>query len=288
VISPGKDNDFAINPIGPSASADPTEHIAMVTDVFTDIYHFTHPQAYMFRNAMQKCVSETTEEEIPCLSSLVGTIEKYPLRSAYDNETKIALLRRLVPLTQGQAGRALNAPSTSTIDELLGKVVCIELGHMRDGQTRAIFADIMLKMIYEHRIQRKSGLEHLTVIEEARNIAPARRLEDPPSVGERMISELRKFGEAMLFVAQFPTQVASEVIKNSGVRIIHRIAWPEDLAVVGDSLSLPREQRDHITKLAVGEAVVSLGRIQRPILVQVKAAPLLTAGKSDVSFSAET
>jgi DNA helicase HerA-like ATPase len=77
------------------------------------------------------------------------------------------------------------------------------------------------------------------------------------------------------------------VIKNSGVRVIHRIAWPEDLAVVGDSLSLPREQRDHITRLAVGEAVVSLGRIQRPILVQVKAEPVLTAGKSDTSFSAD-
>ena len=182
VISPGK-GDFAINPVGPSPSVDPTEHIAMVTDIFTDIYHFTHPQAYMFRNAMQKCVGESADEEVPRLTSLVRAIEAYPLRSAYDNETKVALLRRLVPLTQGQAGKALNAPSTSSIDELLGKVLCVELGHMRDGQTRSIFADILLKMIYEHRIQRRSGLEHLTVVEEARDIAPARRPEDPPSVG---------------------------------------------------------------------------------------------------------
>lgn len=32
-----------------------------------------------------------------------------------------------------------------------------------------------LKMIYEQRIQSKSGLEHITVVEEARNVAPARR-----------------------------------------------------------------------------------------------------------------
>ena len=286
VISPGK-GEFAINPVGASASSDATEHIAMVTDIFTDIYHFTHPQAYMFRNAMQKCVGESGDEEVPCLSSLVRTIEAYPLRSAYDNETKVALLRRLVPLTQGQAGRALNAPSSASVDELLGKVLCVELGHMRDSLTKSIFSDILLKMIYEHRIQRKSGLEHLTVVEEARNIAPARRPEDPPSVGERMISELRKFGEAMLFVAQFPTQVAPEIIKNSGVRVIHRVAWPEDVAILGDSLSLSREQREHITKLAVGEAVVSLSRIQKPMLVQVRAEPILSSESRDVSFSAD-
>jgi hypothetical protein len=286
VISPGH-GDFAINPVGAMTPSDATEHIATVTDIFSDIYHFTHPQAYMFRNALQKCVLESGDDEVPLLSSLVRTIEAYPLRSAYDNETKVALLRRLVPLTQGQAGKALNAPSTSSVDELLGKVLCVELGHMRDIQTRSIFADIFLKMIYEYRIQRKSGLEHLTVVEEAKNIAPARRPEDPPSVGERMISELRKFGEAMLFVAQFPTQVAPELVKNSGVRIVHRIGWPEDVMMVSDSLSMTREQREHITKLGVGEAVVSVTRIQKPMLVQIRAEPALSRENSDLSFAAE-
>ncbi|HYB45345.1 MAG TPA: ATP-binding protein [Nitrososphaerales archaeon] len=286
VVSPGVD-DFRINPVEATGSTDPVEHIAMVTDIFSDIYRFSHPQAYMFRNALQKRLSESADEEIPNLGSLVRTIEAYPLRSAYDNETKVALLRRLVPLTEGQAGRALNGPSTFGIDEILGKVLCIELGQLRDGQTRSIFTEIVLKMIYEQRIQSKSGLEHITVVEEARNIAPARRPEDPPSVGERMIAELRKFGEAMIFVAQFPTQVASEMIKNSGARIIHRIAWPEDVNLIGDSLSLSKEQREHITRLQVGEAVVSLARIQKPILVQVKADSVYSTDKRDLSFSAE-
>jgi DNA helicase HerA-like ATPase len=286
VVSPGVD-DFRINPVESTGSTDPVEHVAMVTDIFSDIYRFSHPQAYMFRNALQKRLSESSEEEIPNLGSLVRTIEAYPLRSAYDNETKVALLRRLVPLTQGQAGKALNGPSTFGIDEILGKVLCIELGQLRDAQTRTIFTDIVLKMIYEQRIQSKSGLEHITVVEEARNVAPARRPEDPPSVGERMIAELRKFGEAMIFVAQFPTQVASEMIKNSGARIIHRIAWPEDVNLIGDSLSLSHEQREHITRLSVGEAVVSLARIQKPLLVQVKAESVLASDKRDLSFSAE-
>ena len=163
----------------------------------------------------------------------------------------------------------------------------MELGHIRDAQTRTIFAEILLKMVHENRVTRKGRLEHITVIEEARNLAPARRDEDPPSVGERMISELRKFGESMIFVAQFPTQVSSEIIKNSGVRIIHRVAWAEDLKLIGDSLNLNEEQLSYIGNLDVGEAVVSLTRLQRPVLVQVDAGSVLPGEISDLSLAEE-
>jgi Helicase HerA, central domain len=287
VLAPGKDQ-FTINPLDMGPSTDPIEHVAMVTDIFSDIYHFTHPQAFMFRNTLQRCLGDATEKEAPRLSSLVKAIEAWPLRSAYDQETKVALLRRLIPLTEGQAGRALNGPSTHSIDELLDKVLAIQLGHLRDLQTRSIFVDMLLKMVYEFRVSRRAKLEHLTLVEEARNIAPARREEDPPSVGERMISELRKFGEAMVFVAQFPTQIASEVVKNSGVRIVHRVSWAEDLRLIGDSLNLNREQIAHVSNLAVGEAVISLTRLQNPILVQVEAGSVLALERRDLSLVGES
>lgn len=283
VLAAGREN-FTINPLEFTSNMDLIEHVAMVSDIFSDIYHFTHPQAYMFRNALQKCLYEA-QESSPSISSLVRLIESYPLRSAYDNETKVALLRRLVPLTQGQAGKALDGPSNCTIEELLDKVLCVELGHIRDMQTRSIFAEILLKLIYEYRVSREANLEHITLVEEARNIAPARRDEDPPSVGERMISELRKFGEAMIFVTQFPTQVASEIVKNSGVRIIHRIAWVEDLRLIGEAMNLTNSQIRYISNLKVGEAVVSLARIQRPILIQVNAEPVLSIERRDLSLS---
>ncbi|QQG49154.1 MAG: ATP-binding protein [archaeon] len=272
VVSPGTDS-FSLNPLEPGPHTDPVEHMAMVSDIFSDIYHFTHPQAYMFRNALQRRLSERDGEEVPTLSSLVRTIEAYPLRSAYDNETKVALLRRLAPLTQGQAGRALGGPGMVTIGELMREPVVIELAQLRDIQTRAVFCDIVLKMIYEERVKGRDSQQHLTVVEEARNVAPARRAEDPPSVGERMISELRKFGEDMLFVAQFPTQVASELIKNSGTKIVHRVDWPDDISLVGDSMGLDKHQRAHLAKLEVGEAVVSVSRIPSSMLVQVRLEP---------------
>ena len=119
------------------------------------------------------------------------------------------------------------------------------------------------------------------------NISPARRPEDPPTVGERMISELRKFGEAMMFVAQFPTHVAAEVVKNSGTKIVHRLAWPDDVSLIGDSLGLTQKQREHLTRLRVGEAVVGLTRIPKPILLQVKG-DYPPPERSDLSFAPES
>ena len=283
VVAPGKD-DFAMNPLEGVPGADPTEHVAMICDIFSDIYHFTHPQAYMFRNALQKNFGEITPDEIPTIGALVKTIEAYPLKSAYDQETKVALLRRLVPLTEGQPGKALGGSGPLRMEELLRTTVCVELGHLRDIQSRAVFSDVLLKMVYEEKVKRKGTLDHITVVEEARNIAPARRPEDPPTVGERMISELRKFGEGMMFVAQFPTHVAGEVVKNSGAKIIHRLAWPDDVALIGDSLGLDPKQREHLTRLKAGEAVVGLGRIPRPVLVQVRGD---YPERSDLSFAPE-
>ena len=288
MFSPGKDN-FAINPLdmGPSRPADHVEHVEMVTDIFSDTYHFTHPQAYMFRNALQRCGDSAADREVPTLSSLVSTIESYPLRSAYDNETKVALLRRIVPLTQGHVGRAFDAPSSHSIDELLDKVVCVELGHIRDTLSRTVFANVLMKLVYEKRVAKKLTMEHMMMIEEARNIAPIRRDEDPPSVGERMISELRKFGECMLFVAQFPSQIPSELIKNSGVRIIHRVAWAEDLRLTRDSLNLSQEQLSYVANLGVGEAVVSLTRLAKPILVQVEPTRSVVPQRRDLNLLEE-
>jgi hypothetical protein len=269
VVAPGRD-EFAVNPLEVGGGVDPAEHVAMVSDIFSDVYRFTHPQAYMFRNALQKKLSECSPDEVPTIEGLIGTIEAYPLRSAYDNETKVALLRRLVPLKEGQAGRALGGSAPLRVGELLNTVVCVELGHLRDVQSRAIFCDVMLKMIYEEKVKRQGPMDHMTLVEEARNIAPARRAEDPPTVGERMVSELRKFGEAMVFVAQFPSHVAAEVVKNSGTKIVHRLAWPDDVSLIGESAGLNQKQREHLTRLRAGEAVVSLGRLPGPVLVQVR------------------
>mgnify|MGYP000418544246 CR=1 FL=1 len=271
VVAPGKD-EFVLNPIAPFRSRDISEHVALITDIFTDVYKFTFPQSFIFRSALMKLLSE---EEVAggyphTLGGLVEVIETYPVKSAYDNETKLALLRRLLPLVEGQAGRALNGKSTFNIEELLRDNVAIQLGYFKDFETRSIFATMLLKMIFDYRTSFKnSKWIHVTVIEEARHIVPIRRLDEPARVGEKMVNELRKFGEGMIFIAQFPSQISHEVIKNSAIKIAHRISWSEDVKVLSGAMGLTSEQSAYLSHLQVGEAIVSSPELHAPVHVKI-------------------
>jgi len=60
----------------------------------------------------------------------------------------------------------------------------------------------------------------MIIIEEARNLIPVRRPEEPVTISERLSQDMRKFGESVVYIAQFPSQISSEALKNTGVRIV--------------------------------------------------------------------
>lgn len=277
VVAPGKD-EFILNPLDPMNAKDLSEHAALVTDIFADIYRFTNPQAFQFRGAVLKLLSEPERASglRRDISGLVEAIESFPIKSAYDNETKLALLRRLIPLTEGQGGRSLCGRNTIDMNEVLSRPTVVELGHFRDSETRTIFSSFLLKAIYDYRVSATpSPLKHALFIEEARNLVPARRPEDPPTVTEKLSGELRKFGEAVVYIAQFPSQVSFEAIKNTGVKICHRMSWVSDTRLMGDAMNLNQEQVKYLSCLAVGEAIVGVSRLQSSVLVDVDAEDVL-------------
>ncbi len=276
VFTPGKQvSELVINVLDPALSQDLVEHISLVTDIFSDIFGFTAPQSFMFREALRKVYEKSgyfsgRRGTPPTLSELVQQIERTPSRSVYDNEIKLALLRRLKPLVEGQAGRALNGQSTISVEELFGKPVSIELGHFKEESVRAMFTNILLKMLFDYRSSRHTEkLTHVTVVEEARHVVPFRRPEDPPHIAERMVGELRKYGEGMIFVCQFPSQISPEILKNSSTRIVHAIRTDDDRRVLSGALGLTQAQADYIRKLEVGKAVVLMPKVPSPFPVKV-------------------
>ncbi len=271
IVAPGRD-EFILNPLENLGTSSISEHAALVTDIFGEIYRFTSPQSFLFRNSILKLLSDghSGSEHRQDLSGLTEIIEGSAIKSAYDNETKLALLRRLLPLTEGQGGRALCGVGTVNMSELLSKPTVIELGHFRDFETRTLFASFFLKAVHDYRVgSSKSSLQHAMIIEEARYLVPSRRPEDPPHVTERLSSELRKFGEAVVYVAQFPSQISAEAIKNTGVRIAHRIAWTSDLNVLADAMNLNQDQAKYLNQLSVGQAIINIARLRSSVLASI-------------------
>jgi len=270
VYTPGlEDNGFTISPLRPFSTNDLAEHIAMTTEIFVDNYALTHPQAFMLREAVREVLLDPTGSHT--LSELVEVIEATPPRSYYDNETKMALLRRLKPLTEGQAGRALGGKASISIPALLEKTIAIELGHFRESEIRRIFSSFVLKMIYDYRVATgESALRHVCVIEEAPNIVPCKEPRAPPSIGEKMVSELRKFGEGLVVVCQFPSQISQGILKNSSTRICHRIGGVEEEKIVRDLIGLSEAQFANIKYLKPGQAVVYLSDATNPFMVTIE------------------
>jgi len=285
VFTPGRDlAPLTINPLDPSLSQDLSEHISLVTDIFSDVFSFTSPQSFMFREALNAAYEECKFEETktPTLSSVIREIEGMPLRSTYDNETKTALYKRLKPLTEGQAGEALNGQSTISIEKLLENLVSIELGHFKEQNVRKIFTSILLKLVYDYRTERHDPrLKHVTLIEEARNIVPVKRVDDEPSIGEKMICELRKFGEGIIIVNQFPTSVSSEILKNAATRICHQMKTIDDIKILQGAMKLSEEQANFFHFLKPGEAIVNLPRLSQAFYGYIK--PEGYKAASDVS-----
>ncbi len=269
VIKPGY-TDIGINPLSEDESIE--DNASIITDIFTEVYSLTHPQQYLLKSTIEAVYTKyhLVGESKPNLKALVKMIEEYPIKSYSEHETKAALLRRLKPLTTGQPQKIFTGREID-IEEILNKNVVIELGHIYEVSVRKIFGYILLKRIFN--IQREAGmkdLSHITVLEEARYLIPTRREYDPPTVAEKILDEIRKFGESIFIITQFPSQIAKAPLKNSSLLIIHRLTGYEDIMHIKNIVSLNEDQIEYMKQLNVGEALVKDSRNPLPFPVEIR------------------
>jgi hypothetical protein len=275
VFSPGSpDFGITINPLSISFGRDVGFQVELVTDIFSQIFQFTPPQSYMFREAIKACYNSKVS---PTISDLIKELELLPIRSSWDHETRMALMRRLKLFTEGTCGAAVNGEDSLPREELFRGLVDIDLSYLKDVNSRSILSNLLLKIIYDYAVARgeQGSLSHVLIIEEAQNILPPKRPEMPRSIGERIIGEIRKYGEGIVVISQFPSAISQEVLKNTAIRIIHAVRSGDDLKVLGDSTSLSEEQRCSLSTLAQGEAAVNLPVRSSNFFVKVIPDPLL-------------
>jgi len=234
---------FSIPVFTPGDKEDP-ERVDVIVDLFDAAFHLTQPQLYMLRLAVKRAVSS----EAKGISDLLEALEKVPVRSYYDNEVKAALVRRLAPLAEGRVSRTLEGGARR--GDFLSFSSIVDLSVFKSVYAKRLFALLLLKKLYDEALARgpRNRVVHATLIEEAWNVVPYRRLDAEPTVGERLFAELRKYGECLIAVAQNPSEVAWSIVNNSEILIVHSML-PREY----DTLGLP-ELRSIV--LGRGEAIV--------------------------------
>lgn len=171
-----------------------------------------------------------------------------------------------------------------SLDEVLRHPTVLELDAIGDDDDKAFFIGLLFIRLVECR--RRDGpypheLRHLLVVEEAHRLFtnvsrnPNEEQSDPRGKAvetfSNLISEIRAYGQGVVIVDQVPTRLAPDVIKNTNLKIAHRVVAGDDRKVLGNAMAMSDRQAAALSSLQTGRAVVFSGESDdTPVLVKVR------------------
>ena len=227
------------------------------------------------------------ELAFPTMADLLGKVDAVVARLGYEEriskDFRAALSTRLSGLCDGGRGRLLNTRHSVPFTELLRRPVVLELESLGDDDDKALVMALLLARIVEQRrLEPHPQLCHLLVIEEAHRILSAVN----PNTDEyqanprakavdtfaNLLAEIRAYGQGVIVVDQIATKLAPEVIKNTSIKIAHRVVAADDRSVLAASMAMTEDQSKALASLEVGHAAVFLDGEDAPLLVKVRPA----------------
>lgn len=188
-----------------------------------------------------------------------------------ERNMKACLNTRIDSLKRGWKGDMLNTVHSTPWNELFEKPCVINLSYVGDDTDKSFFMALILQFLYEYATAKAelglvdfndNGCKHLTVIEEAHRVMMKCDNPDLPQyksamMFSNMLSEIRAYGEGLFLVDQVPTRLIPDAIKNTNIKITHRLVAEDDCKAIGESMGISEEQRKIIPTLLVGQCVVS-------------------------------
>lgn len=211
----------------------------------------------------------------PTLNSMKISVDKVIENHQYEERVsrnmKACLNTRIDSLMRGWKGEMLNTIKTTPWEEMFEKPTVINLSYVGDDVDKGFFMSLILQFLYEYRCAlaeasnfdyNDSGCRHLTIIEEAHRVMSKCENPEVPQyktamMFSNMLSEIRAYGEGFLLVDQVPTRLIPDAIKNTNLKITHRLVAEDDCKAIGESMGLSNEQRKVIPKLLTGQCLVS-------------------------------
>lgn len=220
----------------------------------------------------------------PTLGELEKKIEDVVKAQGFDDRLRdeyIGSIRaRLKGLTVGAKGLMLNTPRSVDFVELLDRKVILELEYIKSASEKSLIMGFILSNLSEaikvkYNKKGKKGINHIALIEEAHRLLskymPGDSLNKKQGVEmfSDMLAEVRKYGESLIIADQIPNKLTPEVLKNTNTKIVHRIFAQDDKEAIGNTMALKDEQKEHLSYLTSGRAVMMHPGLSKAIQVQI-------------------
>lgn len=313
---------FRINPFEIRPGVSVSSHIDHLTALFNATFVMYAPMPYILERAIHEVYEDRGWDLVtgtnrrghhpkaqPTITDLYEKIDPVVDSLGYDQEitqdVSAALKTRLDNLRIGSKGLLLDTHTSVPIEDLLGQPTVLELDAVGNDDEKAFLMGLVLFSLYEH--YQSSGamdaagasLNHVTVVEEAHRLLSASNSGGPESSNKagqavesftNLLAEIRAYGEGALVVDQTPAKLAPSVVKNTNLKVVHRLLADDDRRLLGGSMGASAEQTRWLGLSKVGEAAVFSGADDNPILVDVpfrKVDTSVDAAAADTTGSVE-
>lgn len=243
-------------------------------------------------------------KEYPTMSELYAEFEQQLLKTNYDGEIqgnirsvlemRIGSLIRREKKDMFDVEKSIIAP-----EEWLKYPIVIELEAL--GKETANFVTLLLCTIIREtlkvnpmegieskRVEGQNGneirsvykpLRHVIFIEEAHNLIASQsqmesNQESNPKIAATeclvdMLKEVRALREGMIIADQLPTAMAMDVIKNTNIKIVHRLTSGDDRGLVGNTMAASELQLEQVATYMPGQTLMMYEGLLKPFEMQV-------------------
>lgn len=221
----------------------------------------------------------------PTLTDLATKVDQVTRSLGYEErvtaDLRAALLTRITSLRTGGKGRMLDVQRSVPVAHLLAQPTILELEGIGDDDDKAFLMGLILIRLAAFRRQQAQSnrLQHLIIIEEAHrllaNVSKESRQEEANPRGKavetfaNLLSEIRAYGQGVLVADQVPVKLAPDVIKNTNLKIVHRIVAADDRAALAGAMAMDERRATSLGILAEGQAVLFSEGDDAPLLVKI-------------------
>ncbi len=309
VIRPGDLNapPGSINPLEPEPGFPLQSHLDLVRELFLAAFESDEPFPQVLARALTECYTAAgwdlvssrqrpahkpkffaddpdrpVRARYPTLGELQVAARRVVNNIGYGEEVKANVRGfvdvRIGSLRGGRPGRFFEGGHPLDIGALLAGNVVLELETITNDQDKAFLIGAVLIRIIEHlRVNYGNTgphkLRHLTVIEEAHRLL--KNVHEGPAAAAvelfaALLAEIRAYGEGVLVVEQIPAKILPDVLKNTALKVMHRLPAADDRKAVGATMNLKDDQSEAVVALLPGIAAVTVDGSDRPLLVRMQ------------------
>jgi uncharacterized protein len=145
-----------------------------------------------------------------------------------------------------------------------------------DEDKAFLIGTLIIRLVEHLRLRARTapveGLAHVIVIEEAHRLLRASREGASAHAVElfaSLLAEIRAYGEGIIVVEQIPAKLVPDVVKNTALKVLHRLPAQDDREVVGAAMNLDDDQSRQVVSLRPGVAAVFADGMDRPLRIRV-------------------